>query len=207
MTFFKSCGKRFVLSAIVTLVALPALARVPVRQTSDNGASSGINEWTLLGRSVQIPLKANGKSVKATRQIICPNQDRENGGCASGDYLYVFQLQSTSSNVNVNIGKLVGFVKTEGDGSAGTYGVMICDDDLNDKQLCTTDPDDPNFSKISGITFVVKTKNASSVTFSVPAFPSFPAGSTPEEGQGLTLYIKTHQNAPLPMPYPSIGIN
>jgi hypothetical protein len=207
MTFFKSFGKGCVLLAIVTLVALPAFARIPVRQTSDNGASSGVNEWTLLGRSVQIPLKANGKSVKATRQIICPNQDRENGGCTSGDYLYIFQLQSTSSNVNVNIGKLRGFVKTEGDGSAGTYGVMICDDSLNDKQLCTTDPDDPDFAKISGITFVVKTKKATSVTFVVPSFPSFPAGSTPEEGQGLTFYIKTHQDAPLPLPYPSLGIN
>jgi len=127
-----------------------------------------------------------------------------NGSCDSGDYIFLFQIQSTSTNVSVNVGKLQGFTRVDGDG--GTYGVMICDDSLNDQELCTSDPNDPNFDNISGITFTVNSKNNSSVSFVVPSFHSFPAGSTPQEGQGLTFFIKTHQNNALPIAYPSLGI-
>ncbi len=194
------------LIALVALFSLPAFARIGVRQTSDNGTGGNIDQWMLLGRSVVIPLSANGKSVKATREILCPNQDRPQapGTCPSGDYLFIFQIQSTSSNVSVNIGKLQGFVKVDGDG--GSYGVMICDDTLNDQELCTNDPNDPNFSNISGITFQVKSKT--SVSFVVPSFPNFPVGSNPPaEGQGLTFFVKTHQNPALGIAYPSLGIN
>ena len=206
MKTFKIFRSRYVLLAMMTLIALPAFAGLPVRQTSDNGIGDNADFWTLLGRSVVIPLAANGKSVKATRQIICPNQDRKNGSClnqldGSGEYIFLFQIQSTSTNVNINIGKLQGFVKDE---TTKTYGVMICNDS-NDQELCTTDPNDPNFDNISNITFKVKSKT--SVTFTVPSFFNFPAGTTPQEGQGLTLYIKTHQNAALPIAYPSLGIN
>jgi len=186
------------------MVALPAFGRLPVRQTSDNGTAGNEDFWALLGRTTLVGLSANGKSVKATRQIICPNQDRVNGSCDSGDYIFLFQIQSTSTNVSVNVGKLQGFTRVDGDG--GTYGVMICDDSLNDQELCTSDPNDPNFDNISGITFTVNSKNNSSVSFVVPSFHSFPAGSTPQEGQGLTFFIKTHQNNALPIAYPSLGI-
>lgn len=205
MTFVKARAN-CLLIVLIALLSLPAFA-IGVRQSSDNGTGDSIDLWGLLGRTVQIPLSANGKKVMASRQIICPNQNRQNGSCVndngSADYLFLFQIQSTSTNVSVNIGKLQGFVKVDGDG--GSYGVMICDDALNAKELCTTDPNDPGFSKISGITFKVKSKT--SVSFVVPSFPSFPAGSTPEEGQGVTFFIVTHQSAPLPIAYPSLGIN
>jgi hypothetical protein len=190
---------------MMALIALPSFARINVRPTSDNGVGDDSDSWTLLGRSVVIPLSANGKSVKATRQIICPGQDRQNGSCLSGNYVFLFQIQSTSNNVNVNIGKLQGFVKVDGDHS-GTYGVMICSDS-NDQELCTTDPNDPNFTNLSGITFTTKGKKIASVTFTVPSFFNFPAGSTPEEGRGLTFYIQVHLDPALPLIYPSLGIN
>jgi hypothetical protein len=206
MTSLRVLRSKYILVVLMTLLALPSFAHIPVRPTSDNGTGNNSDSWTLLGRGVVIPLSANGKSVKATRQIICPNQDRVNGSCASGVYVFLFQIQSTSSNVNVNVGKLQGFVKVDGD-DVGTYGVMICNDSLNDQELCTTDPNDPNLDNISGITFKVNSKKATSVTFTVPSFAAFPAGSTPEEGQGLTFYIQTHQNAALPIAYPGLGIN
>lgn len=193
---------KYTLVAVMLLIAIPTFARVNIRQSSDNGAGNSPDGWALLGRTVVIPLAANGKSVKATRQIICPDQDRTAGGfCLGGNYLFVFQIQSTSANVNINIGKLQGFVK---DDTLKTYGVMICNDG-NDQELCTTDPNDPNFDNISNITFKVKSKT--SVTFTVPSFFNFPAGSTSEEGQGTTFYIQTHQNTALPLAYPSLGIN
>lgn len=203
---FQTLLSKYILSALLMAVSVPVFARVPIRPTSDNGTGNNSDFWTLFGRTTLIPLSANGKSAKATRQIICPNQDRVNGSCASGVYVFLFQIQSTSTNVSVNIGKLQGFKKVDGDHS-GTYGVMICDDSLNDQELCTSDPNDPNFNNISGITFTVKSKNNSSVSFGVPSFANFPAGSTPEEGQGLTFYIQTTQNAALPIAYPSLGIN
>ncbi len=207
MTFIKISHSKYFLGALIALFSLPAFGRIGVRQSSDNGTGGNIDFWALLGRTVQIPLSANGKKVMATRQIICPNQNRQAGSCINGDgsadYLFLFQIQSTSANVSVNIGKLQGFVKVDGDG--GSYGVMICDDTGNTLELCTTDPNDPGYSKISGITFKVTTKQ--SVSFVVPSFPVFPAGSTPEEGQGLTLFVKTHQNVALPIAYPTLGIN
>src|SRR5882757_6349023 len=165
MKTLQTFRSKYILAAMMLLIAIPAFARVNIRQSSDNGQGNFPDGWALLGRTVVIPLAANGKAVKATRQIICPNQDRLNGACDGGDYLFVFQIQSTSTNVNINIGKLQGFVKTDGDHGAGTYGVMICDDPNNDQELCTTDPNDPNFNNISNITF--KVKNKTSVTFTV----------------------------------------
>src|SRR5262249_52744392 len=121
------------LIAMLALLAVPAFARIPVRQTSDNGVGNFPDGWALLGRTVIMPLAANGKQVKYTRQIICPNQDRTAGGCASGTYMFIFQIQSTSSNVSINIGKLQGFTKS--DTNPITYGVMLCNDN-NDQELC-----------------------------------------------------------------------
>ncbi len=199
MSFVKVVGI-CVLLAVVT-ASIPAFARLPVRQSSENGQSGSEDNWTLLGRSVPMTLTAGGKVVKMTRQIICPGQDRSDGGCASGNYMFLFQLQSTSTSVPINIGKLQGFTPVGGDGSA-TYGVMICDDTFNDLELCTEDPGDNNYSLLSGITW--KT-GKTTVSFTVPSFPSFPAGEQPEEGQGLTFFVVTHQTSPLPIAYPSIG--
>jgi hypothetical protein len=203
MISFKIFCSKYVVVALMTLVALPAFGTLPVRSTSDNGTDGNEDQWALLGRTTLVGLSANGKSVKATRQIICPNQDSVNGACTSGEYLFLFQIQSTSTNVFVNVGKLQGFVKVD---DPGTYGVMFCND-ANDQELCTNDPNDPNFTNISGITFTVNSKNGSSVSFVVPSFHNFPVGSTPEEGQGLTFFIKTHQKTALPLAYPSLGIH
>jgi len=185
------------LITVVVFASFTASA-IPVRQSSANGQGGDVDQWTVLGRTVVIPLSANGKKVTMTRQIICTSDtDRSDGGCASGAYLYLFQLQSSSANVTVNIGKL-----TKGTFTGNFYGVNICDDSGNDEELCT---EDSNESGLSGITFAVKSKT--SVAFTVSgAFPSFPAGVTPAEGQGLTFYIQTQQSTSLPIVVPSIGI-
>jgi hypothetical protein len=185
------------LMTVVVFGNLTASA-IPVRQSSGNGVGGDVDQWTVLGRTVVIPLSAGGKTVTMTRQIICSSdQDRLDGGCASGSYIYLFQLQSTSSNVTVNIGKL-----TKGSFTGSFYGVNICDDAGNDQELCTEDSGETG---LSGITFAVKSKT--SVSFTVQgAFPSFPAGTTAAEGQGLTFFIQTQQTSPLPIVLPSIGI-
>jgi FlaG/FlaF family flagellin (archaellin) len=184
---------------VLVAVSLPAFA-FPVRLSSQNGQGNSVDQWSVLGRTVSIPLTANGKKVTVTRQIICSeNGDRTDGSCGSGNYIYLFQLQSTSANVTVNIGKLV-----KGTFTGSFFGINICDDDPesgNNEELCT---EDPNQTGLSGI--VVKTISTTSVSFTIQgAFPSFPAG-TPEEGQGVTFYIQTHQTSPLPVALPSIGI-
>jgi len=197
-------GVSWLAAGVLLACAVSAYARIPIRQTSDNGAGNDAVHWRLMERTIPAKLTANGKSVTVTREVVCPiDGDLDAGACDSGTYIFIYQLQSTSTNVKVNIGKLPSFTKVDGDHVA-TYGVVICDDDLNNQELCTTDPNDPNFDLISGITFTAKKK---AVTFLVPSFSNFPAGSDPEEGQGLTLYIKVTVNPNVPIPFPSLGIN
>jgi hypothetical protein len=198
---------KFLWMCLVSVVAFGSLSAyaIPVRQSSENGTGDNVDFWTVLGRTVQIPLTANGKTVKMTRQVICPQQDRSDGGCSSGNYLFLFQFQSTSANVSVNIGQLQKGIFTEvGGNGTGTYGVMICDDANNDQELCTEDPNDPGYQLLSGITF--KLKGATAVQFTIPSFPALPAGVDPAEGQGVTLFIVTQQSTPLPISFPSVGI-
>ena len=185
----------FLLVALVALGNLSAFA-IPVRQSSHNGQGADVDSWTVLGRTVSIPLSAHGKKVTMTRQIICAQSgDRVDGSCASGNYVYLFQVQSTSANVIINIGKLV-----KGSFTGDYFGVNLCDD-TNNEELCTVDPDQ---SQLGGITFTQTSTTAVRFTLT-GAFPSFPAG-TAEEGQGLTFFIQTHQNSPLPIAFPSIGV-
>ena len=192
-----------------------AFAKVPVRGSSGNGENSNAANWNLLGPTQPLSLSANGKKVFVTRQMVCLNQDVEDslssptpsltGTCDSGEYLHIFQLKSTSANVTVTLGQLVGFVA---DATFGNYGVMICDNsdsqNGNTLELCTTDPNDPNGNNIPNITFSVA-KNKTSVSFVIPNFPSFPAGLD-NQGQGLTIYIITRQAHPLPIQLPKVAI-
>jgi hypothetical protein len=200
-----------VLAAVVALGSVSAYGRPPVRQSSDNGIGSSIQQWMLLESSLPVVLTAGGKSVTMTREILCPQQDQSGGSCSpSGNYMYVFQLQSTATNVTINIGKLQKgtFKAVDQDGPIGTYGFVVCNDDPdnpedgNSAELCTEDPNDPGYNNFSGITFAVKGKTG--VQFTIPSFPSFPPGNS-AEGQGLTIYIVTTQSAPIPIIYPSIG--
>ena len=203
------------LAAVVAFGSLSASARV--RQSSENGQGNKVQRWTVLGRTVAIPLTANHKTVMMTRQVVCVGStDQKNGGCASGEYVFLFQFQfpSTSTDVKINIGRLQGFPGITGD-PTGTYeGFNVCDDQLNgnkttpnDKELCTEDPGDPGYTKLPEYTFSVM--NSSAVQFDVkPPFPTFEAGVDPAEGQGLTIWVVTQQGASayLPIAFPSVGI-
>jgi hypothetical protein len=199
-------ASKFALIALTVLCAATIALAGTIRGSSDNGEDSNAPNWLLLGRSQSISLAANGKKATMTREIICLNQDVENarpsptltlsGSCDTGDYMYLFQFQSTSSNVGVSIGKLSGFDFN----NVNNFGVMICDSPTNTIEMCTNDPTGthiPNFT-----TSTTKT----SVTFTVPnTFPTYPAG-TAEQGQGLTFFVITKQAAPLPISLPTVGI-
>src|SRR6202158_66879 len=212
-------GENMTLNRIVAKFALITLAILgtatmasagTIRGVSADGEDSNAPTWLLLGRSKSIPLAANGKKATMTREIVCLSQDVENafpsptptlsGSCDKGDYMHVFQFQSTSTSLGVSIGKLVGFDPT----NVNNFGVLICDSSANTIAMCTNDPTGthiPSFTAIAGKT---------SVTFTVPnTFPTYPAG-TAEQGQGLTFFVITQQGAPLPIPLPiglpSVGI-
>ena len=200
------------------IAALPAFARIPVRQSSDNGIDSSANAWKLTGRTDAQPYAANGKKALIVRESICPNQDRSTGyyraksGDGSGDYMFLFQLQSiqlqpTDTSISVQIGRLSGFGPNDAD---PTYGVMVCPvfdptASNNTLELCTTDPADPTFQNLPDISFTHNASNTS-VTFTIPRFAPFPAGKI-EQGVGITLFVKTHQAAYRPMAYPTVGIH
>jgi hypothetical protein len=197
---------KFALIASAILCTATVASAGTIRGVSADGVDSNAPNWLLLGRSKSIPLAANGKKATMTREIVCLSQDVENafpsptltlsGSCDQGDYMYVFQFQSTSANVGVSIGKLVGFDPT----NVNNFGVMICDSPNNTIEMCTNDPTGTHIPSFT--TSTTKT----SVTFTVPGtFPTYPAG-TAQQGQGLTFFVITKQAAPLPIALPSVGI-
>jgi hypothetical protein len=212
---FHQTSLTFAFTTLLILgAAVSASATLPTRSTSGNGQDSNAASWMLLARSQPIKLSANGKSVMMSREVVCLQQDVEDsfpsptaalvGSCDRGVYMHLFQFQSTSLNVSVNIGKLIGFVAniTNNPPDPNNLGVMLCDLTLgNTLEMCTND----SGSKIPNITF---TSTKTSITFTVPnTFPTYPAG-TPQEGRGLTFYVITDQSAaPLPMQWPSVGIH
>ena len=197
----------FALVALAVLCAATMASAGTIRGSSGNGEDSNAPNWLLLGRSQIMTLTANGKKATMTREIICLNQDVENafpsptltlsGSCDTGDYMYLFQFQSTSANVGVAIGKLVGF---NNPANVNNYGVMICDSPNNTIEMCTNDPTGANIPSFTA------SPTKTSVTFAVPGtFPTYPAG-TAQQGQGLTFFVITKQAASLPISLPSVGI-
>src|SRR6202521_1728761 len=150
-------GTKFARLALTVLCAAQMASAGTIRGSSGNGEDGGAPNWLLLGRSKSTTLTANGKVATMTREIICLNQDDENafpsptlalsGSCDTGDYMYLFQFQSTSVNVGVAIGKLSGFDPT----NLSNFGVMICDSPTNTIEMCTNDPTGthiPNFTAV-----------------------------------------------------------
>jgi uncharacterized membrane protein len=203
--------KVFILSlvaGIVLLASTAAFAKLPVRRSSQNGEDSNAAFWNLLSVSQPLNLAANGKKVVVTRQVICVNQDVENaqaspnlsrtGTCDSGLYMHVFQLKSTAANVTVTLGQLIGFVA---DPNAPNYGVLVCDSAANTLELCINDT---NPNDVPNITFSVA-KNKTAVSFVIPNFPAFPAG-TGNQGQGMTIFVLLQQPHALPIQFPKVAI-
>src|ERR1700731_4669583 len=97
---------KFALVVLAVLCAATMASAGTIRGSSGNGEDGGAPNWLLLGRSQSIPLAANGKKAAMTREIVCLSQDVENalpsptpnlsGSCDQGDYMHVFQFQSTS---------------------------------------------------------------------------------------------------------------
>ena len=199
-------ASKFALIVLTVLCAATMASAGTIRGSSDNGEDSNAPNWLMLGRSKSTTLTANGKVATMTREIICLSQDVENslpsptltlsGSCDTGDYMYLFQFQSTSANVGVAIGKLSGFAYT----NAANFGVMICDSPNNTIEMCTNDPTGTHIPNFTAST------TKTSVLFTVPGtFPSYSAG-TAQQGQGLTFFVITKQAAPLPIALPSVGI-
>lgn len=204
-------------SVAMGLVLLAALSTattafaIKIKRPSENGDNSNALQWLLLGKAVHTTVNHNGKSVVVTSEIVCPSQDVEavvtshtpvaslSGSCDSGEYLYIYQFQSTSTNVTLKFKNLGLF--NDSDPSLD-YGVVLCDGDPqgNTLELCTNDPTGSNLPAITATQV-----GAHAVNFVVPNFPAFPAG-TPQQGQGLTLFILTKQNAPLPVHLLLLGI-
>lgn len=197
----------FALVAATALYAATfASATVTIRGSSGNGEDNGAPHWLLLGRISNLTLTANGKKATMRREIVCLNQDVENsqpsptldlsGSCDSGAYIFLFQFQSSATNLAVQLKNLVGF-----DMNVNNYGVMICDSPNNTIELCTNDPTGTHIPNITATT------TASSVTFTVPnTFPTYPPG-TSDQGQGLTFFVITQQTAPLPVGLPFVSIH
>jgi hypothetical protein len=209
----------YLLVAAASIGGLPAhAASVPYRKSSDNGqGTQGAQAvaWSLLGRTAPVTLKANGKAITMSRQVVCISNTEgadlasAPGACSEGTYIFLYQIHSGSPGVTVELSGLEegSFTKHDADDSA-TYGVLICDDSTgtgNVLELCTEDSEGPPYPNLDKITFEVK--STTSVSFTIASFPSFPAGVNPAEGQGWTLFIETQQTSPLPISFPIVSVH
>jgi len=197
--------KSLVALAVVSTVTI-AFANVPIRGSSSSGENGQASSWLLLGRTAPVTLTHNTESAVMTMEVVCPQQDVEAsrssptmtlaGSCDSGEYMFIYQFQSSSTDVNVKITGLVGFVANQ---DLPNYGVLVCDSKSNTIEKCTTAPDQ---SLIPDITF---TSKSNQVNFLVPNFPDFSAGSK-GQGQGLTLFIITQGSTAVPIHFPTVEL-
>ena len=199
-----SLSTTFVVTAIVICAVGVSLANAPIG-SSGNGESDDAASWLLRGRSAPLRLGGEGKAATVSWEIVCRNQTAENavpapnptlaGSCYDGVYMYLFQVQSTAAEVHVTISGLSGFDSQ----NSANYGEIYCDDE-NTMELCTN-------TAPSNIPNVETSTTKTSVTFKVPGkFPSYSAG-TPQEGRGLTFYVITNQERPLPIALPQIKVH
>ena len=198
---------RTALVALALLCMVGLASALAIRGSSGNGVDSNAVSWLLVGRSPAQKVAGNGKQAVVTREIVCLNQDVEaslgsptdtlSGSCDSGNYMYVYQVQSTSLNVNVAVSGLTGFSPT----NTSTFGVMLCDNpSLNSIEMCTT-------ATQGQLPSITTTTSKSQVVFTVPGtFPTYPAGQG-LEGQGLTFFVITQQTTPLPLGAPHLAIH
>lgn len=212
-------ARRPLLLCLLTLSSIYSLAgpppkKSPVRGSSQNGTDNGAPFWNLLGPTT--PLTRAGGTVTVSQQVVCTNQVvasavdavaalsdpnvsvADAGSCADGAYTFLFQIQSTATNVKATIHDLVGFTPVEAD-PVSSYGIETCDTDQNTFELCT----DPAAPEIAGVTTLVNKANTT-IKFVIPKFPAGPPGLG-NRGQGMTLVVLTQQAAPLPVSYPRIS--
>jgi hypothetical protein len=192
---------------VCLLVTLPALAVIPVRGTSRNGEDGGAASWAALGPTQVLTLIKGTTKVMYKLQVVCPSQDFTNafnpsdtqnaGACEGGSYLFIFQLRSTSTNVNVLLSSIQGFTP---DATSPNYGVMTCDSDTNTLEMCTTATQD----QLPAITFTPNGSNTTA-TFFIPSFPNFATGKN-HQGYGITIFILTQQTGPRPVSVPRITL-
>jgi hypothetical protein len=198
---------RVVVSVVCLLVTLPAFAAIPVRGTSRNGEDGSAAFWAALGPTQLLTLQKGTTKVMYKQQIVCPAQDFANasnpsdtqnaGACEGGSYLFIYQLRSTSTNVNILLSGIMGFTP---DATSPNYGVMVCDSTTNTLEMCTT----ATQGQLPAITFSTNTANTTA-TYFIPSFPNFPKG-TNHEGYGITIFILTQQSGPRPVSIPRIAL-
>jgi len=187
--------------------ALPVFAgSLPVRGTSRNGENGSAAAWALFGPTQTATISKGTTKVTYKLQVVCPSQQVTNntnpsdnfddGACDDGAYLFIFQLNSTATNVNIQLSGISGFTP---DANAPNYGVMLCDP-TNTLQLCANTTE----GQLPAITFTTNTNN-STATFGIPSFPAFPAGKN-HQGQGLTIFVLTQQAVPHSIWLPRISI-
>jgi hypothetical protein len=187
-------------------------AALPLRGSSKNGITEQSSNWNIFGPVASIP--RHGGDVSLRTQVVCANRDLVNavnpedfensGTCQSGNYLFIFQIQSSVDKLVVVIGNLVGFTPDETEGFA-SYGLLVCEDS-NTAELCsdTAHASTDALAKLDKISVTVN-KKATAIKFRIPRFPLLPAGVGPRQGQGLTFVVLTAQPVGQPVVVPRIS--
>jgi hypothetical protein len=200
-------------SLLVLALALYPIATyanaLPIRHGSDIGTTTIADAWNLFGPTTTSALTT---ATTVSQEILCPNQqvasangDEKNaGGCTGGEYLFLFQIQTTKTTpIVVSVKNLVGFTFTDNSSSpsTSTVGVIECDSG-NTVALCTT-LGSGAAAEFPAVTFTHSTDNTV-LNIHIPAdLPAYPKGKG-TQGQGLTVFVQTKQSTAIPLAFPKL---
>lgn len=164
---------------------------IPVKGGSSYGQGSNSAFWDL-GTS---PISASG--LTGTLMIDCPNQDLSGGSCSSGDYSYIFQINSAPADAVLNF---TGITELSTTSFPGPFGFVSCDP-ANTVVLCSN----TDSTTLNGLN-VTTNPGTGTLSFDFTgAFPTFSAVSGTGNG-GLTIYIdEQNQNNGPQAPQLSLG--
>src|SRR3954453_18978909 len=149
------------ISLLCVLSQIPSFASTPRRGSSQNGVDSGAPFWNLAGPTSSLPRRKGTVLLKT--QIVCTNSDvaaaldttdkTNAGGCVNGGYTFLFQIQTTATNLTITLSNLTGF--TPNANTPATYGIAVCDNDpanpdaSNTLELCSQVPTGVDISNIN----------------------------------------------------------
>jgi hypothetical protein len=200
----------FAILMVFILALYPSVAfaiSIPIRHGSDVGSDSNAVNWNLYGPTLLFPDGA----ISSNQEVICPGQDVASasgdntnaGGCTSGNYIFIYQIPTAKTPAVFTVKDLVGFTFDDNPASpdSSTVGVIECASG-NTTGLCTT-LGTGAAAQFPAITFTHPANNTM-VSFHIPTLPAYPKG-TGTQGQGLTVFVATHQTTPVPVAIPKVN--
>jgi hypothetical protein len=184
------------------------------RASSDFGLDSDLGPWSLgYGQAGSQGLIINTMTVCSqfdVEQVSIDGQSVKR--CASGNYMFLFQIPYAPDNLAITFNNLQGF-----DGADTSWGFMACSDTVQlppdyfvqtTVALCTPDHENILYSNMNVDVQIPAGNGSLTLSFAPFTDPNNSLSTTRFPNGGITIFIKEttdHETSPLPPPTPGVG--